>query len=146
MAWRYLGSDYRYVYFDIPLSCFEQSSAEDALCRAIEELLGNTTEVGEGTEENLPGSFGLSQNYPNPFNPTTEIRYSLPSRGHVNLSVYNILGQRVATLVDKEQPAGVYRVQWDGCDDNGQTLATGIYLYQIRTGANIESKKMLLLK
>lgn len=94
----------------------------------------------------LPASFLLSQNYPNPFNPTTRIDFSLGSNQQVALAVYNILGQHVITLIDGEMPAGSYTVEWDATGQNGQTVATGIYLYRLHVGVNSESKKMLFLK
>lgn len=89
----------------------------------------------------LPSRFSLSQNYPNPFNPTTEISYSVPVAGHVRLDVFNVAGQRVATLVDADQATGVHTVQWDA----GQ-FASGLYLYRMSAGEFVETKKMLLLK
>ncbi len=147
VAWRYLGLDYQYVYFDIPLSFFEREAAKDALRQALYDLSGLATDVDDQTAGNtLPRSVTLSQNYPNPFNPTTEIVYSLPKKSRVILSIYNILGQKVATLVDTDQPAGSHRVSWSGSDDNGKPVATGIYLYQLQTDQRGLSKKMLLLK
>lgn len=147
VAWRYLGPDYAYVYFDIPLSFFERSGAVYALRKAVDDLMDLSTDIeATTTADNLPGSCMLSQNYPNPFNPNTEIVYSIPKSGHVSLSIYNVLGQRVRTLVDREKPAGMHRVTWDGTGDNGDMVATGIYLYQLRTGERTVSKKMLLLK
>lgn len=80
-------------------------------------------------------------NYPNPFNPTTTFRYGLPKPSDVTLTVYNLLGQKVATLVEKYQNAGYYVVQWDATD-----LASGIYFYQITAGNLTQTRKMLLLK
>ena len=94
----------------------------------------------------LPYKFELSQNYPNPFNPVTTIEYSLPERSDVKIDIFNILGQKVKTLVNKDQVAGTYSVDWDGTDNDGQKIATGIYLYRIQTDHFIKTKKMLLLK
>ena len=88
-----------------------------------------------------PGSFSLSQNYPNPFNPTTTIRYSVPKRSFVTLSVYNILGQLVKTLVQDEKGPGTYEVNFDG-----SSLPSGAYLYILRAGNYTKMEKMLLLK
>lgn len=88
-----------------------------------------------------PKIFDLSQNYPNPFNPSTTISYQLPETGNVNIKVYDVLGKEVATLVNNEQRAGSYKV-----DFNGSSLASGIYYYQIRAGKFVETKKMILLK
>jgi len=94
----------------------------------------------------LPYSFELSQNYPNPFNPVTTIEYSLPERSNVTIEIYNVLGQRVQTLVNREESAGSYTVTWDGSDASGKPAATGLYLYRFQAGDHVETKKMLLLK
>ncbi len=94
----------------------------------------------------LPSQFMLQQNYPNPFNPTTTIAYELPRDGHVTLSVFNLLGQKVATLVDREQKAGKQMVQWDGRDENGRSVGNGIYLLRLEMGEYSLMKKMTLLK
>jgi len=94
----------------------------------------------------LPGTYSLNQNYPNPFNPITEISFEVPVRSHVTLTVYNILGQKVTTLVDKELAPNSYIVDWGGTSDDGSKVATGIYFYRLQAGDFIETKKMLLLK
>jgi flagellar hook assembly protein FlgD len=83
----------------------------------------------------------LFQNYPNPFNPVTNIEYRVSNYGKVELSVYNILGQKVATLVDKKQPVGSYQVQWDATG-----LATGVYVYKLKTSQSQQVKKMIMIK
>ena len=97
-------------------------------------------------DDNLPSAFYLSQNYPNPFNPSTTIEYTLPRRSRVNLSIYNILGQHVTTLVDEEKSAGQYSVEWHGRAGDGRWAASGIYLYRLMVDDYSESKKMILLK
>lgn len=94
----------------------------------------------------LPSAFTLSQNYPNPFNATTEIRFSLERTADMTLTIYNLLGQEVKTLVDGRNSAGEHRVTWDGTDDSGESCATGVYLYCLQTEDRSESRKMLLLK
>ena len=89
----------------------------------------------------LPGAFVLHQNYPNPFNPATSIRYDLPSRDHVRLSVFNAIGQEVATLVDEVQEAGSKTVVFEA-----RSFPSGVYTYRIRAGMLTESKRMILLK
>jgi len=89
----------------------------------------------------LPTQFALSQNYPNPFNPTTLIKYALPMDCQVKLDVYNVVGQRVATLVDGQQKAGYKVATWDA-----QDMASGIYFYRLRAGKFTATKKMVLLK
>ena len=93
-----------------------------------------------------PTEFALSQNYPNPFNPTTTIAYDIAKQGAVNLVVYNMLGQKVRTLVDSKQAPGAYRITWDGRDDNGALLPTGMYVYRLESSGLYKAHKMLLLK
>ena len=94
-----------------------------------------------GALEAIPTEFSLSQNYPNPFNPVTEIQFGLPEAQHVRLTVYNIMGQTVTTLLDEDRPAGVHSVQWDAV-----RTVTGVYFYRIEAGPYIETRKMLLMK
>ena len=93
----------------------------------------------------LPQSFALGQNYPNPFNPSTIIPYQLPEAGWVRLEVFNLLGQRVATLVDQQQPAGFHTVTWDATSAAGQSVAAGVYLYRLRAGDQQQSRRMVLI-
>jgi hypothetical protein len=88
----------------------------------------------------------LHQNWPNPLNPSTEISYDLPAGGHVTLAVYDLQGRRVATLVDAPQAAGRQSVQWDGCDAAGRPVATGVYLYRLRTGPLSELKRLAVVR
>jgi hypothetical protein len=92
-------------------------------------------------EKNIPDEYALSQNYPNPFNPTTTINYQLPTKSKVQLQVFNLLGQCVATLVDAEQLAGIYEVPF-----HANTLSSGIYFYRITAGKFMKSQKMLLMR
>ena len=110
---------------------------------AIEHILGEPDTVVsiEDTEILTPSTFELAQNYPNPFNPTTAIGYQLSAVSQVDLSVYNLLGQKVATLVDKKQNAGRYQIEWDAGD-----FASGVYYYQLVAGEFREVKKMILLR
>ncbi len=86
-------------------------------------------------------SFELAQNYPNPFNPTTSIRFELPVSEFVNLTVYNMLGQPIATLVNQQLSAGDHQVQFNALD-----LGSGTYIYRIQAGSFISSKRMMLVK
>ncbi|MBL7959600.1 T9SS type A sorting domain-containing protein [bacterium] len=95
----------------------------------------------------LPTTFKLSQNYPNPFNPSTKIRYELPNTETVSLVIYNTLGQVVKTLVShRAQAIGVYEINWDGTNQIGQSVASGIYIYRLQAGRAVKTKKMLLIK
>lgn len=92
-------------------------------------------------ERLVTGSFNLSQNYPNPFNPSTTIRYGLPGRAHVTLSMFNTLGQQVGTLVNETQEAGYHDVLF-----NGAGLASGVYVYRLQAGDFVQTKKLLILR
>lgn len=95
---------------------------------------------------NLPTSYGLDQNYPNPFNPTTQVRFALPKNSHVQLMVYNVLGQTVKTLVDQDMAAGTHEVTWDGRNGDGEQVSSGIYFYRISADRFSATKKMMMLK
>ncbi len=109
-------------------------------------LIKQPTDIEVIDDKILPKDFILSQNYPNPFNPSTIIQFSLPRLSKVKIDVYNILGQSVRHLVNEEKPAGQYQVIWNGLDNNGKSVSSGIYFYKIKTEDFSSSKKMLLLK
>jgi hypothetical protein len=88
----------------------------------------------------------LTGNYPNPFNPTTQINFSLAEAGDVELSIYNVRGQKVRTLVKEELPAMDHSILWNGTDDNDQSVSSGVYFYKLKTGDYRSTKKMLLIK
>lgn len=94
----------------------------------------------------IPSEFALSQNYPNPFNPTTSIKFQVAQDAKVSLVVYDMLGQRVRTLVDGIQEAGFYTVRWDGSNDFGSKVASGIYIYRLQAGSFVSTMKMNLMK
>jgi len=94
----------------------------------------------------VPSDFMLMQNYPNPFNPTTTITYSIPQQKNVLLEVFNVRGEKVATLVNGRMRAGTYTVSWNGKDSFGRSVPSGIYLCKIRTGSYQHTIRMLLLK
>lgn len=97
-------------------------------------------------QEALPTKFDLRQNAPNPFNPTTTFWYDLPQATHVRLDIYNVLGQRVNTLVDDYQEAGYKSVVWNGTDSHGYSVASGMYFYRIEAGEFSKTMKMMMLK
>ncbi|UCF04501.1 MAG: T9SS type A sorting domain-containing protein [bacterium] len=99
-----------------------------------------------GVEEETPFVYGLVQNFPNPFNPITTIRYSLAGREHVLITVYDVRGARVRTLVDRIQDPGRYHVVWDSADDHGEKLSSGVYFVRYRAGAHRFVKKAVLLR
>jgi hypothetical protein len=95
---------------------------------------------------NLVNNYTLHQNYPNPFNPITTLRYDLPSNALVTLSIYDMLGREITQLVNTTQQAGFKSVQWDATDMHGKPVSAGVYLYQIRAGEFVQTRKMVLLK
>jgi hypothetical protein len=94
----------------------------------------------------LPDEFALRQNYPNPFNPVTTLLYDLPENGHVNITIYDMLGRNIKTLINQTQDAGYKSVIWDATNDYGKPVSAGVYLYQIQAGEFVQTKKMVLLK
>ena len=90
--------------------------------------------------------YKLYSNYPNPFNPQTRILYDLKEEAHVNINIYNVLGQKIFTLINKYQQAGSRSIHWTGLDNNGNPVPSGLYIYQIHANDFIQSKKMILLK
>lgn len=102
--------------------------------------------VGIDDGISVPREFFLAQNYPNPFNPTTTISYGLPHASHVKLDIFNIMGQKTITLIDANQSAGVKKVIWDGRDQNGKQVASGMYFYRLQSGEKEVVRKMSLIK
>ncbi|MEW6051664.1 MAG: PKD domain-containing protein [Candidatus Zixiibacteriota bacterium] len=104
------------------------------------------TPTGVDDEEMLPRQFALAQNYPNPFNPTTTISFELPMAKRVRIDIYNVMGQRVTTLVDAHYEAGQHSVEFDATGVDGHPLAGGMYIYRLEAGTFVETRKMILLK
>jgi len=96
--------------------------------------------------KSVPEELTLSNNYPNPFNPLTTIRFGLPKDRKVTLTIYSPTGERVATLVDGRLSAGYHQVQWDGTNASGTPVASGVYVYELKTGQQRLVKKMLLVR
>lgn len=113
------------------------------IMRAGVQTTTGLTEIGG---QSAPRDWALSQNSPNPFNPSTSIRFALPKGAQVSLEVHNILGQRVRRLHSGYLESGDYAIEWDGRDDRGHAMGTGVYFYTLRTGEIFETRKMLLLK
>ena len=114
--------------------------------RLVTSAAEPVTAVLETHDEAVPQDFALAQNYPNPFNAGTVIRFALPAAGQVDLGLYNLAGQKVAALVQGRRPAGAYKVRWDGRDDQGSELASGLYLYRLQAGQQVKTRKLLLLR
>ena len=94
----------------------------------------------------VPEQFALQQNYPNPFNPSTHIAFSLPQRAEVTVTIYNVLGQQIRTLAQGDYPAGEHQLFWDGRNNSGSTVSSGVYFYRLKTDAYTQTRKMTLLK
>jgi len=152
MVTKYPGTDsyHSFTYLHNPSSgsanWYYLSTGDSIWLYLIRAYIHTAVTEAADASELLPASFTLLQNFPNPFNPTTRIEYELPSSQHVLLVVYDILGRETRTLVDEVEPAGSYRTIWDGKDDAGRQVASGVYLYQLRTASFIQTNKMVLLK
>ena len=121
-----------------------RTAAETEYTYTVTDANGATASLWLQT---LPTAFSLADNFPNPFNPTTTIKYALPQAADVELTVYNVVGQPVRTLVAEHQSAGRYAVEWDATNDSGHSLSSGMYIYRLQAGGEFrEIKKMLLLK
>jgi hypothetical protein len=102
--------------------------------------------VGIGEEKHRPKEVSLYPNYPNPFNPTTTIRYELKQPSKVSLKIYNLLGQEVRALVNKQESNGIHSAVWDGKNNRGQTVGSGVYFYRLEAGDFVKTRKMVLVK
>lgn len=131
-----------HVYSDSDSSTYSPDEHAEVLINA--ETCALFTDVAE--TDQMPDKFSLMQNYPNPFNPTTVINYKIVQPGQVELSIYNLLGQKVTTLVQNFKAAGTYTVRWNGKDSSGKLAPGGVYFYNIKTVDGKKSKKMLLLR
>jgi flagellar hook assembly protein FlgD len=110
------------------------------------EVIGQSVGVDDEILSGIPMVYELSNNYPNPFNPSTTIGYAIPHIGVVSIDVYDILGHQITTLLSKTMPAGYYEVSWDGRDQYGRSVSTGIYFYTLNTGKTRIVKRMLFIK
>ena len=95
---------------------------------------------------NVPKYSSLHQNYPNPFNPITILNYELSNSSHVNITVYDVLGNVVSNLVNANQSSGYKSIQWNATNNQGEPVSAGVYLYKIQAGDFVDTKKMILLK
>ena len=104
------------------------------------------TSIDEKVNTGLPEGFSLQQNYPNPFNPETQIDYHLATSNFVSLTINDLLGRQIKTLVSEIQPSGSHSVKWNGNDEYGNSMPAGVYFFTLKAGTLTESKKMILLK
>ena len=124
----------------------EAISEIDLISAQLNEGLFGVIISPPGGISDVPASYALHQNFPNPFNPETVIYYDLAIRSYVSISVFNQMGQKVATLLDKEMYAGSYFAVWNGEDDNGESLASGVYLYRMETEGFVQTRKLVLMR
>jgi hypothetical protein len=108
--------------------------------------LAQVTDIAEFEAKPVPTVYSLSQNFPNPFNPTTTIGYAIPQTGQVELAIFNTAGQKVRTLVSEEQSAGFYKMVWDGRNEMGESVGSGVYIYRLHSGSFSKTAKMNLIK
>lgn len=109
-------------------------------------VIVSPTSVGDENSEAVPNSYSLNQNFPNPFNSSTRISFYLPKGGNIKLEVYNILGQKMRTLLEKAEEPGPKTISWDARDDKGLSVPTGIYFYRLTAKDFVDTKKMVYLK
>lgn len=107
-------------------------------------LVSNTVDVS--SQDGIPKTYYVDQNYPNPFNPSTRIKYGLPLQSHVIIRIYDTNGKQITELLNREQSAGTYNAEWNGKNNYGTQVSSGIYLYSIQAGSFSETRKMILLK
>ena len=142
---RYLGNDFKIVFFGFPLYFMDQDQSRVA----AQQVMSDFGEVGvvELTKgQVLLPDISLQQNTPNPFTEKTTINYQLRTANRVRLSVYNIAGQLVKTLIDAQQEAGIHSIVWQGLDDRGRRVSSGIYFYSLESENRTEIKKLTVLR
>jgi hypothetical protein len=155
MQWNVSGNELRVAMAgttplssgDIATLTVRLKNKESRLNFSTDALLNeNFQSLGAVEIAAVPTVFALEQNYPNPFNPSTTIKYQIPADANVNLVIYNLQGQQIRTLIAKEQKAGYYNVVWDGRNEAGQTVSSGLYLYRVQAGSFVATHKMLMIK
>ncbi|MCF7805301.1 MAG: T9SS type A sorting domain-containing protein [Candidatus Marinimicrobia bacterium] len=119
---------------------------EDTIQTTVSMALIYPQPVGVMDETTIPDKYTLQQNYPNPFNPTTTLRYGLPQNAYVQFIIYDLAGRKVKMLVQEQQSAGWYQVQWNGTNDLGQSVSTGVYFYRLEVGDFVDVKKVVYMK
>tara|TARA_A100000164_G_C21782363_1_gene711658 strand:- start:253 stop:1041 length:789 start_codon:yes stop_codon:yes gene_type:complete len=124
----------------------ERYNANDVVGSLTEPYVIDARTLAVGDPGYVPVVFSLAQNYPNPFNPVTKIGYGIAEDAVVTISVYNLIGERVATLVNESKNPGYYFTNWDSKNDLGMPVSAGMYIYQIRAGEYVKSRKLILLK
>ncbi|OGC02787.1 hypothetical protein A2V82_15175 [candidate division KSB1 bacterium RBG_16_48_16] len=135
------------VYYGLKIGVWTDSGEKefDVLVDELSLVPLEGTAVGKNSEKTIV-RFRLEQNFPNPFNPATVIPYTLKNKAFITIAIYNVLGEHVATLVDRELPAGEYKVQWDGHNQSGREANNGIYFYEMKADGVGQTRKMMLMR
>ena len=140
-------SDSFYVDLDIAsgswqywVTAVDSAGNESESSEIVSVMLSNDQDVA------MPTVYTLEQNYPNPFNPSTQIRYALPEQSMVTISIYDMMGRKVRTLVSQSLSPGYHTTIWNATNDNGLAVSAGMYIYMIQAGTYQQMKKMVLLK
>ncbi len=141
-----IDGSYKLVFLSFGFEGIYPFTKREETMQAVWLWLWGITHTPIQPEELVPTAFNLAQNYPNPFNPETKFEYSLPFGCEVKLEIYNILGQKVATLADGPQGPGYKTLIWDGKGEDGQRLSSGIYLYRLKAGNFVSTKKAVILR
>lgn len=145
----FIDSEYAYIADSQGPMWLDSGSLGKNLLKVNWSGLSSLSINGEDHENNkntIPSSFSVYQNYPNPFNPVTRIKYDISENSNVSVNVYNLMGEKVATLVNQYQNAGYYFTNWDSRNDLGISVSAGVYIYQIKAGEYVQSRKLILLK
>jgi hypothetical protein len=163
------SDSYSFYYYGYPVTYFEEVNQNNPHYHTIHDTLGNCnmkfaaemtkismamlvsqngTETLVSADERDPMASGyhLYPNYPNPFNPSTTIRYQVAGNSKVSLKIYNTLGQEIRTLVNESQNSGTHQIIWNGRDNQGLSVSSGLYICKLQVGSTVKSNKMLLIK
>jgi hypothetical protein len=138
--------DANLVYFTFPLELISDLNTRRILMERVFQLFGVSTNIISRESDGSVKSFTLSDNYPNPFNPETIIRFQLPASDRVILDIFSIHGQHIKTIYNQDLDAGTYIVSWNGTDDTGRNVSSGVYIYRLQTSKYQQAKKMMLIR
>ena len=134
------------AYIDWTVYALDSTDTLEAENAPFSLIVNGENALSAYKEELIPAQYALHQNYPNPFNPVTTVRYDLPENSLVTITIYDMLGKEISTIVNEYQDAGYKSIVWNATNDYGQFISAGIYIYQIKTKDFVQTKKMILLK
>jgi flagellar hook assembly protein FlgD len=138
--------------FEVLASSKQKQSTQLILVRAlandriVKTIPGGEVRFTDTKSKIIPGNFALFHNYPNPFNSSTQIEFQLPQSAHVSIKIYNLRGNEIRTILNENKPAGSYRITWDGKNNHGTAMPSGIYMLQLKSNGYVQSKKMIMMK